>query len=143
MIAIGADHGGFELKEKVRAFLDEQGIAYKDFGAYSTDSVDYPDYAKKVGKAIQEGDCEQGILICSTGIGIGIAANKMKGIRAALCHDLMTARLTKEHNDSNVLVLGGLVVGPGLAMEIVKTFLDTPFSNVDRHQRRVNKIEEA
>lgn len=143
MIAIGADHGGFELKEKVTAFLDQQGIAYKDFGAYSTDSVDYPDYAKKVGKAIQTGECEQGILICSTGIGIGIAANKMKGIRAALCHDLMTARLTKEHNDSNVLVLGGLVVGPGLAMEIVKTFLDTPFSNVDRHQRRVNKIEEA
>lgn len=143
MIAIGADHGGFELKEKVRAFLDQEGIKYKDFGAYSTDSVDYPDYAKKVGKAIQDGECEQGILICSTGIGIGIAANKMTGIRAALCHDLMTARLTKEHNDSNVLVMGGLVVGPGLAMEIVKTFLETPFSQVDRHQRRVNKIEEA
>lgn len=142
MIALGSDHGGYKLKEVVRTYLEEKGIAYKDCGTYSLDSVDYPDYAKAVGKAIQSGECESGILICSTGIGISITANKMKGIRAALCHDCFTAKATRDHNNANVLAMGGLVIGDGLALKIVETFLETSFSNVDRHIRRVNKIEE-
>lgn len=141
MIAIGCDHGGFELKKEILAYLDGKGIAYKDFGCYSTESVDYPEYARKVGHAVVDGTCEKGILICGTGIGISIATNKIPGIRAALCTDCFCAQATREHNDANVLALGGRVVGPGLAIKIVETFLETPFSNDERHIRRINLIE--
>ncbi len=142
MIAIGCDHGGYELKKVVEEYLDEKGIEYKDFGCDGTGSVDYPVYAKKVGHAIVNGECEKGILICGTGIGISIAANKIPGIRAALCTDCFCAQATREHNDANVLAMGGRVVGPGLALKIVETFLSTPFSNDERHIRRIAQIEE-
>jgi len=142
MIAIGSDHGGYELKETIIAYLKERNIEFKDYGTYSLDSVDYPDYAKEVGRSIQNGECDKGILICSTGIGISITANKMKGIRAALCHDCFSAQATRDHNNANVLAMGALVVGKGLALKIVEIFIDTPFSNEERHVRRVNKIEE-
>lgn len=142
MLAIGCDHGGFELKQEILKHLDERGIAYKDFGCYNTDSVDYPVYAKEVCRAIQEKECEKGILICGTGIGISITANKQKGIRAALCTDCFMAEATRLHNDANVLALGGRVVGAGLANKIVDTFLDTPFSGDERHIRRIRMIEE-
>lgn len=142
MLAIGCDHGGFELKQEILKHLDERGIAYKDFGCYNTDSVDYPVYAKEVCRAIQEKECEKGILICGTGIGISITANKQKGIRAALCTDCFMAEATRLHNDANVLALGGRVVGAGLANKIVDTFLDTPFSGDERHVRRIRMIEE-
>lgn len=141
MIALGCDHGGYELKQEIIKYLEEKGLAYKDFGCDSTQSVDYPIYARKVGSAIQKGECEKGILICGTGIGISIAANKMKGIRAALCTDCFCAEATRLHNDANVLALGGRVVGPGLAVKIVDTFLNTEFSHDERHQRRINLIE--
>lgn len=142
MLAIGCDHGGFELKQEILKHLDERGIVYRDFGCYNTDSVDYPVYAKQVCKAIQDGECEKGILICGTGIGISITANKQKGIRAALCTDCFMAEATRLHNDANVLALGGRVVGTGLANKIVDTFLDTPFSGDERHMRRIRMIEE-
>lgn len=142
MIAIGCDHGGFELKQEIMKHLDERNIAYKDFGTYNTDSTDYPIYAKKVAKSVAEGECESGILVCGTGIGISIAANKVKGIRCALCTDCFMAEATRQHNNANILALGGRVVGPGLALKIVDTFLDTPFSNDERHIRRINAIEE-
>lgn len=142
MIALGCDHGGFELKQEIIAYLKARKIEYKDFGCYDNKSVDYPVYAKLVGKAIQSGECEKGILICGTGIGISIAANKMKGIRAAVCTDCFCAEATRLHNDSNVLALGGRVVGPGLAIKIVDTFLNTEFSGGERHQRRINQIED-
>lgn len=141
MIAIGCDHGGYELKQEIMKHLDERGLEYKDFGTNSTASTDYPIYAKAVGKAIQDGECEKGILICGTGIGISIAANKMKGIRCALCTDCFMAEATRLHNDTNVLALGGRVVGAGLALKIVDTFLDTEFSNDERHLRRIRAIE--
>lgn len=141
MVAIGCDHGGFELKQEILAFLDKKGIEYKDFGCYSTASVDYPEYARKVAHAILDGTCDKGILICGTGIGISIAANKIPGIRAALCTDCFCAQATREHNDANILAMGGRVVGPGLATKIVETFLETPFSNDERHIRRINLIE--
>ena len=122
MIAIGCDHGGYELKKEIVAYLDQKGIEYKDFGCDSTASVDYPAYARKVAHAILDGSCEKGILICGTGIGISIAANKIPGIRAALCTDCFCAQATREHNDANILALGGRVVGPGLAIKIVQTF---------------------
>lgn len=142
MIAIGSDHGGYELKQEVMAHLKERNIEYLDCGSYSKESCDYPDYAKKVAEAINEKKAEFGILICGTGIGISIAANKIKGIRAALCHDCFSAEATKLHNDANVLAMGARVVGPGLALKIVDTFIDTPFSNDERHIRRINKIED-
>lgn len=142
MIALGCDHGGYELMQEVKAHLDKRGLAYKDFGCYSTESVDYPIYARKVAKAILNGECENGILICGTGIGISIAANKLPGIRAALCTDCFCAQVTREHNDANILAMGGRVVGAGLALKIVDTFLDTPFSNDERHKRRIALIEE-
>ena len=142
MIAIGCDHGGFELKQEILAYLREKGLEYKDFGCDSTASVDYPVYAKKVCKAITDGECEKGILICGTGIGISITANKQKGIRAALCTDCFCAEATRLHNDANVLALGGRVVGPGLAVKIVDTFLHTPFSGEERHARRIRMMEE-
>ena len=119
MIAVGCDHGGYELKKEILAYLDQKGIEYKDFGCDSTASVDYPVYARKVAHAILDGSCEKGILICGTGIGISIAANKIPGIRAALCTDCFCAQTTREHNDANILALGGRVVGPGLAIKIV------------------------
>ena len=142
MIALGCDHGGYELKQEIIKYLEEKQIAYKDFGCDSTEAVDYPVYARKVGTAIQQGECDKGILICGTGIGISIAANKMKGIRAALCTDCFCAEATREHNDANVLALGGRVVGPGLEVKIVDTFLNTEFSHAERHQKRIDLIEE-
>ena len=142
MIAIGSDHGGFELKKEVMAHLDARGLEYKDFGTYSDASCDYPVYGKAVAKAVASGECERGIIICGTGIGISIAANKVHGIRAALCGDCFSAEATRQHNDANVLALGARVVGPGLALKIVDTFLDTPFSTGERHIRRIEMIED-
>lgn len=138
-IAIGSDHGGFHLKEHIKETLDAMQIAYKDYGTYSEDSVDYPDIAEKVAKAVADGQHEKGILICGTGIGIGIAANKIKGVRAALCHDTFSAIKSREHNDANILTMGERVIGLGLADEIVKAWLATDFAG-GRHERRVNKI---
>lgn len=142
MIAIGSDHGGFELKKEIMAHLDARGLEYKDFGTYSDASCDYPVYGKAVAKAVASGECERGIIICGTGIGISIAANKVHGIRAALCGDCFSAEATRQHNDANVLALGARVVGPGLALKIVDTFLDTPFSNGERHIHRIEMIED-
>jgi ribose 5-phosphate isomerase B len=142
MIAIGSDHGGYELKQEIMAHLKARNIEYIDCGSYSKESCDYPDYARKVAEAINGKQAEYGILICGTGIGISIAANKIKGIRAALCHDCFSAEATKLHNDANVLAMGARVVGPGLALKIVDTFIDTPFSNDERHIRRISKIED-
>ncbi len=142
MIAIGCDHGGYELKQEIKKYLSEAGYEFEDYGCDSTESCDYPEYAKKVAKAIVSGKCEKGILICGTGIGISIAANKVKGIRAAVCTDCFTAEATRLHNDANILALGGRVVGPGLAIKIVETFLSTAFSGDERHVRRIAQIEE-
>lgn len=142
MLALGCDHGGYGLMQEVKAHLEKRGFEFKDFGCYSTDSVDYPEYAKKVAHAVADGECELGILICGTGIGISIAANKVKGIRAALCADCFSAQATKEHNNANILCMGARTTGPGLALKIVDTFLDTPFSNDERHIRRINMIED-
>ena len=141
MIAIGADHGGFEIKKEIIAYLEEKGIAYKDFGTYTPDSCDYPDIAKAVAPLVASGVYEKGILICGTGVGISISANKFPGIRCALCTDCFTAEATRLHNDANILAMGGRVVGAGLAVKIVDTFLNTPFSNEARHIRRIEKIE--
>lgn len=142
MIALGSDQAGYELKQTIIKHLEERGLEYKDYGSYSADAVDYPVYGKKVAHAIVNGECERGILICGTGIGISIAANKIKGIRAAVCSDCFSAEATRLHNDANILAFGARVVGPGLAEKIVDTFLDTPFSGVERHKRRVDMIEE-
>ena len=141
MLAIGSDHGGFELKKSVMAHLEKRGIEYKDFGTYSKDSCDYPVYGRAVAEAVASGECDRGIVICGTGIGISITANKVPGIRAALCGDCFSAQATREHNDANVLAMGARVVGEGLALKIVDTFLDTPFSNDERHIRRIAQIE--
>lgn len=141
MVALGCDHGGYELKQEIKKYLEEKGIAYKDFGCDSTESVDYPIYAKKVAKAILSGECDKGILTCGTGIGISITANKFKGIRAALCSDCFSAEATRLHNDANVLAMGGRVVGPGLAVKIAETFLNTPFSGEERHKNRIAQME--
>ena len=125
MIALGCDHGGYALMQEVIDYLEKQNIEYQNFGTYSQDSCDYPVYAKKVAQAIVDGVCEKGILICGTGIGVSITANKIKGIRAALCGDCFSAKATREHNDANILAMGARVVGAGLALEIVKTFLET------------------
>ena len=141
MVAIGSDHGGYELKQEIMKHLEERGIAYKDYGCFSEESCDYPVYGKAVANAIVAGECDKGILICGTGIGISISANKIKGIRAAICHDCFSAQATREHNDANIVAMGARVIGPGLALKIVDTFLDTPFSNEERHIRRINMIE--
>lgn len=141
MIALGCDHGGFELMQEIKKFLKEKDIAYRDFGCDSMESTDYPIYAKRVAHAILDGECEKGILICGTGIGISITANKFKGIRAALCSDCFSAEATRLHNDSNILAMGGRVVGPGLAIKIVDIFLNTPFSGDERHMRRISQME--
>lgn len=142
MIALGCDHGGYALMQEVIDYLEKQNIEYKNFGTNSEDSCDYPIYAKKVAHAVANGECEKGILICGTGIGVSITANKIKGIRTALCGDCFSAKATREHNDANILALGARVVGVGLALEIVKVFLETPFSNNQRHIRRISQIEE-
>ena len=142
MLAIGSDHGGFLLKQEIMNHLKERGIEFKDFGTYSEDSCDYAFYGKAVANAVAAGECEQGILICGTGLGISMAANKVKGIRAAVCTDCFCAEMTRLHNDANILCMGGRVVGPGLALKIVDTFLDTPFSGEERHVRRISQIEE-
>lgn len=142
MIALGSDHGGYALKREIMKHLEERGMEYKDYGCYSEESCDYPEFAHAVGKAVAAKECELGILICGTGIGISIAANKIKGVRAALCHDCFSAQATKEHNDANILAMGARVVGVGHALKIVDTFLDTPFSNDERHIRRIAAIEE-
>ena len=141
MIALGCDHGGYELMQEVKAFLESKGYEYKDFGCYSTASVDYPEYGRAAANAVASGECECGIIICGTGIGISISANKVPGIRCALCSDCFSAAATKEHNNANMLALGARVLGPGLALKIVDTFLSTPFSNDERHIRRIAMIE--
>jgi ribose 5-phosphate isomerase B len=142
MVALGSDHGGFALKEKIIQFLDEKGIDYQDMGCFSVSSCDYPVYGRKVAMAVAEGSCDKGIVICTTGVGISITANKVKGVRCALCNDLYTAKMTRLHNDANVLAMGGGVVGPELAKEIVGTFLQTEFSNEEKHIRRIKLMEE-
>ena len=138
-IIIGCDHGGFELKNEIIAHLEKKGIKVTDVGTYSTDSCNYPDYARKVCERIQSGEFERGILVCGTGIGISIAANKHNGIRAACCSDTFSARMTRMHNNANVLCMGGRVVGPGLACDMVDVFLETEFEG-GRHARRVEKL---
>lgn len=142
MIALGSDQAGYELKQVVMKHLEDRGLAYKDYGSYNADPVDYPVYGKKVAQAIVDGECDKGILICGTGIGISIAANRIKGIRAAVCSDCFSAEATRLHNDANILALGARVIGPGLAEKIVDVFLDTEFSGVERHKRRVDMIED-
>jgi len=141
MIAIGSDHGGFDLKEKIKTFLIERKIEIEDLGTVTRESVDYPDYGIKVSKLVSEGKAERGILVCGTGIGMSIVANKFPRVRAALCHDSYSARMSREHNDSNVLILGGRVIGDELALEIVKVWLEASFSG-GRHKNRLEKIEE-
>ncbi len=141
MIALGCDHGGYELKQEIISYLESKKISYRDYGSFSPEPADYPEYAHRVAHAVVNGECEKGILICGTGIGISIAANKVKGIRAAVCTDCFTAEATRLHNDANILALGGRVVGPGLALKIVETFLNTPFSGEERHSRRIGGIE--
>ena len=138
-IAIGSDHGGFRLKEEIKDYLRQQGVEHTDFGTYSTASVDYPDIAQTVGEKVASGEFERGILICGTGIGISIAANKVHGVRAALCGDVFSARMSREHNNANILALGERVTGSGLALMIVQTWLETEFAG-GRHARRVEKI---
>ena len=142
MIAIGSDHGGFALKEQVRGYLEGKGYEVKDLGCYSLDSVDYPSYGHAVGKAVASGECEYGIVICTTGIGISIAANNVPGLRSALCSEPYSARMTREHNNANVLAMGGGLIGTNMAFQIVDTFLNTEFSVEEKHHRRVNLLEE-
>ena len=139
-IAIGCDHGAFDLKNAVVKHLQGQGHEVSDFGCYSLDSCDYPDFAEAAAKAVVSGECEKGIVLCTTGIGISIAANKVKGIRCALLSDPLSARMTREHNDTNMMAIGAGVVGEKLALEIVDTWLGTEFSGDERHQRRIDKV---
>ncbi len=142
MLAIGCDQGGYELKLEILKYLEKNGIEYKDCGSYSPESTDYPIYAKAVVKEILSGNAERGILICGTGIGMSMTANRYKGIRAAVCGDCFSAEATRLHNDANILCMGARVVGPGLAVKITETFLNTPFSNEERHVRRIGMIDE-
>jgi len=139
VLAIGSDHGGFILKEKIKEFLEAEGFQVKDFGTFDSQAVDYPDFAVRVAQAVARGECEKGILCCGTGIGVAIAANKVPGIRAALCGDTFSARSSREHNDANILALGERVTGPGLALDIVKVWLSSEFAG-GRHERRIKKI---
>ena len=141
MIALGCDHGGYALEQVIMKYLDDRGLAYKDFGTYSTDSCDYPPFARAAAEAVASGECDRGIVVCTTGIGVSITANKVKGIRCALCGDVTSARLTRLHNDANMLSIGAGIVGENAAMEIVDTFLNTAFSNEERHKRRIAGIE--
>jgi ribose 5-phosphate isomerase B len=139
-LIIGADHAGFELKEKLKQALDRRGIAYRDLGTHSADSVDYPDFAHQVADAVSRGEAEKGLLVCGSGQGMAMAANRHHGVRAALPFDEESARLSREHNDANVLALGGRVMEPARAERILDVWLDTPFAG-GRHQRRVDKID--
>lgn len=141
MIAIASDHGGFALKAEIIKHLNRKGYELRDFGSYDDASCDYPDYGRPAAQAVADGECEKAILICGTGIGMSIAANKIPGIRAALCGDCFSAQATREHNDANVLCLGARVIGPSLALMITDVFLDTPFSGDSRHMRRISKLE--
>ncbi len=140
-VAIGCDHGGINLKPVLVDYLNKKGVEFKDFGTFTKDSCDYTDYAAAVAKAVASGEFDRGILICGTGIGMSIAANKVKGVRCAHCHDVFSAKMTRLHNDANVLAMGERVIGAGLMLEIVDAFLNTDFSNEERHIRRVNKIK--
>ena len=142
MIGLASDHAGFELKQYVIQYLREKGISFKDYGTYSTESCDYPDFARPAAEAVASGECERGILVCTTGIGMSITANKVRGVRCALLHDPVSARLTREHNDTNMMALGAGVTGPMLALEIVDIWLDTAFSHAERHERRLKKLSE-
>ena len=139
MIALGSDHGGYSLKQEVKAYLEGKGIPYKDYGCLDESPCDYPVYAKAVAKAIVDGECDKGILICGTGIGISIAANKVKGIRAAVCHDTFSAQATREHNDANILVMPGRFISTEEADMILTEFFSTQFEG-GRHQNRIDKI---
>ena len=138
-IALGADHAGFQVKEALKAWLIEQGYEVVDYGIHSPESVDYPDYAAQVAEAVADQKVERGVLVCGTGIGMAITANKVAGVRAALCSDLYTARASREHNDANVLALGGRLMGPEVALDILRMWLATDFAG-GRHRRRVDKI---
>lgn len=141
-IALGSDHGGYQLKENLKKYLKELNVEYKDFGCNSEKSVDYPDIGFKIAIEVKNRNYDKGILICGTGIGMSIVANKIKGIRASLCHDVFSARYAREHNDANILTLGGRVIDLGLAKEIVKVWLNTDFSGEERHLKRLNKIRQ-
>ena len=141
MIAIACDHGGFAYKQTIMQHLADRQIEFRDFGTYTPDSCDYPDYAKPVARAVASGEYDKGILICGTGIGMSLAANKIRGIRAAACGDAFSARATREHNDANILCMGARVISEAKALEITDIFLDTPFSGDERHIRRISKIE--
>ena len=139
-IAIGCDHGALELKNRLLAHLKEKGFEIEDFGTYTADSCDYPDFAAAAAKAVAGGECDKGIVLCTTGIGVSITANKVKGIRCALLSDTLSARLTREHNDTNMMALGAAVVEEALALEIADIWLSTELSGEARHQRRIDKI---
>lgn len=141
MIGLGCDHGGFKLKEEIKKHLEERNIEYRDFGSYDETSIDYPVIAKKVAESVANKECELGILCCGTGIGMSLVANKIKGIRAAACSETFSAEFTRRHNNSNILCLGGRVIGPGVALQMVDLFIDTEFEG-GRHEARVNMITE-
>lgn len=141
MIAIGSDHGGFDLKQVIIKYFEEQGIEYKDYGCYDKSSCDYPVFGKAVAESVAKGESEKGIVVCTTGIGISMVANKVPGVRCALCSESLSAKMTRLHNNANVLALGGAMVGPNLALDIVETFLNTPFSEEEKHIRRVEMIQ--
>lgn len=140
MIAIACDHGAYDLKEAIKKHLEQRGLEYRDFGCYDKSSCDYPDFAGPAAKAVASGECDRGIVTCTTGIGVSITCNKVKGVRCALLSDVMSARMTREHNDTNMMALGAGVTGELLAMQIIDTWLDTEFSHAERHQRRIDKV---
>ena len=142
MIALGSDHGGYDLKMEVIRYLEENKIEYKDFGCLDKSSCDYPEFGRAAAMAVANGECEKGIVICTTGIGISIAANKIPGVRCALCSEVHSARMTREHNNANVLAMGGGLIGPQMAFAIVDTFLNTEFSVEEKHHRRVDLLEQ-
>lgn len=141
MIALGSDHGGYDLKLQVMEHLKERGLEVKDFGCFDKSSCDYPDFGRAAAEAVADGTCDRGIVVCTTGIGISIAANKVKGVRCALCTDPYLAKMTRLHNDANMLAMGAALIGINMAKEITDTFLDTPFSGDERHQKRIDLIE--
>lgn len=142
MIALGCDHGGYSLKQEVISYLKANKLEFKDYGCFKEEACDYPVYGKAVANAVASGECDKGIIICGTGIGISIAANKVKGIRAALCSDCFSAEATRLHNDANIVAIGARAVGSGLAIKIIDTFLNTEFSDEDRHKQRISQIED-
>lgn len=141
MIALGSDHGGYDLKQVVIGYLEEKGITYKDFGCMDKNSCDYPVFGRAAAEAVASGECEKGIVICTTGIGISMVANKVPGVRCALCQDSYSAKMTRLHNDANMLAMGGGIVGPNLALDIVENFLNTEFSAEEKHIRRIQLID--